>query len=325
MNQLMEKHIYYGSESDIGITKNKAFIKNIKKNKYIYLMLLPVMLYFLIFQYLPMVGIVLAFKNYSVRYDIWTNLFVTPFVGMKHFVDFFTGIYFERTFFNTIILNMYALIFGFPAPIILALLLNELKSKWFMKTVQTITYMPHFISMVVVCGLIFDFTSANGFINSIIIMLGGSKIQFMIEPSWFRGIYVSSNIWQEIGWGSILYLAALAGIDSELYEAGVLDGAGRWKQLIHITIPGIMPTIIIMLILKVGQMMNIGVEKIILLQLPATYETSDVISSYVYRRGLLEAQYSFATAVGLFNSIINFILLVSMNKLSKKMTESSLW
>lgn len=303
-----------------------TYVKNqVLKYKYVYIMLAPVMLYFILFQYLPMFGVILAFKNYSIRYDLWTNLFHTPFIGFKHFIDFFNGIYFQRVFFNTIILNFYGLIFNFPAPIILALLLNELRSPCYKKTIQTITYMPHFISLVVVCGLVIDFTSSSGFINTLIEMAGGSKVQFITESDWFRPIYVISGIWQEVGWGSIIYLAALAGIDAELYEAAVIDGAGRFRQLFYITIPCLMPTIVILLILRVGQMMNIGVEKILLLYLPTTYETSDVISSYVYRRGLLEMQYSFTTAVGLFNSIINFTLLIAMNKLSKKATESSLW
>lgn len=294
-------------------------------NKYVYLMLLPVLLYYIIFHYFPMIGIVIAFKNYSLKYDFWYNIFQTPFVGFKHFTNFFKSFYFQRVFFNTLIINLYSILFAFPAPIILALLLNEVKHARYKKVVQTVTYIPHFISMVVMAGLVLDFTSSNGAINTIITAFGGKAIQFMIQPEWFRTVYIVSAIWQETGWGSIIYLAALAGVDSEQYEAAVIDGAGRWKQAIHITLPNIAPTIIILLILKIGQMMNVGVEKILLLYSSTTYETADVISSYVYRRGLLESDYSFSTAVGLFNSVINFVLLVTTNTLSKKFSETSLW
>lgn len=304
--------------------KHRLWMKVIQ-HRYIYLMLFPVMLYYVVFHYFPMIGITIAFKDYSVKYTIWENIFKTPWVGLKHFRSFFESFYFQRVFWNTVIINIYGLIFTFPAPILLALLLNEVRAMRFKKTVQSITYMPHFISMVVIAGLVIDFTSSNGVINTILSAFGHERIQFLIEPQWFRTVYIISAIWQEIGWGSIIYLAALAGIDAELYEAAVIDGAGRWKQMTNVTLPCIAPTIIILLILKIGQMMNVGVEKILLLYRPTTYETADVISSYVYRRGMIEMQYSFSTAVGLFNSIINFTLLVSANQLSKKVSETSLW
>lgn len=303
-----------------------AFLKRqFQLNKYVYLMLLPVMLYFMIFHYLPMAGIVLAFKDYSFQHDLWGNLFATPLVGFKHFINFFTGISFGRVVLNTVMINLYGLVFSFPAPIILALLLNELKPRQFKKMVQTITYMPHFISMVVVSGLIIDILSNHGLVNTFIAACGGKPIMFMVEPQWFRTIYISSDIWQNIGWGSIIYLAALAGIDPQLYEAAEIDGAGRLRKMVNITIPCLMPTIIILLILRIGQMMNVGAEKIILLYQPTTYETADVISSYVYRRGLLGQDFSFSTAVGLFNSIINFSLLFIANRMSKKITGNRLW
>ena len=295
------------------------------QHRYIYFMLLPVMLYFIVFHYFPMVGILIAFKDYSVKYTFWENIFHTPWVGLKHFKSFFESFYFQRVFWNTVIINLYGLIFTFPAPVLLALLLNEVRNIRFKKIVQSITYMPHFISMVVIAGLVIDFTSSNGAINTILDFFGQERIQFLIEPEWFRPVYIISAIWQEIGWGSIIYLAALAGIDAELYEAAGIAGAGRWRQATSVTLPCIAPTIIILLILKIGQMMNVGVEKILLLYRSTTYETADVISSYVYRRGMIEMQYSFSTAVGLFNSIINFTLLVSANWLSRKFSETSLW
>ena len=295
------------------------------QHRYVYLMLLPVMLYYLIFHYLPMVGVLIAFKDYSMKYSFWENIVNTPWVGFKHFLSFFRSYNFVRTLRNTLLINVLGLLFTFPAPIILALLLNEVTHIRFKKAVQTVTYLPHFISMVVVCGLVIDFTSSNGLFNTIITAFGGKSIQFMLEPAWFRPVYIISSIWQETGWGSIIYLAALAGVDAELYEAAVIDGAGRWKQMTHVTLPSIAPTIFILLILRIGQMMNIGVEKILLLQTQTNMEASDVISSYVYRRGLVEAQFSFSTAVGLFNSVINFILLISANQTSSKLTETSLW
>ena len=293
--------------------------------RYVYLMLLPVMLYYIIFHYLPMIGVVIAFKDYSMKYTFWENIVNTPWVGFKHFQSFFQSHYFVRTLRNTILINVLGLLLTFPAPIILALLLNEVTHLRFKKTVQTVTYLPHFISMVVVCGLVIDFTSSDGLFNTIIKAMGGKAIQFMLEPGWFRPVYILSAICQETGWGSIIYLAALSGVDSELYEAAVIDGAGRWKQMTNVTLPSIAPTIVILLILRIGQMMNIGVEKILLLQTQTNREASDVISSYVYERGLVNAQFSFSTAVGLFNSVINFVLLISANKISRKLTETSLW
>ena len=305
--------------------QNRNLWAKLVQNRYVYLMLLPVILYYIIFHYLPMIGVLIAFKDYTMKYTFWENIVSTPWVGLKHFKSFFQSYNFLRTFRNTILINAYGLLFTFPAPIILALLLNEVRHITFKKTVQSITYLPHFISLVVVAGLVKDFTSSTGFINTIISSFGGKPIQFLIEPEWFRTVYIVSSIWQETGWGSIIYLAALAGVDAELYEAAVIDGAGRWKQMTHVTLPNIAPTIVILLILKIGQMMNVGVEKILLLQTDTNKETSEVISSYVYHRGIIEAQFSFSTAVGLFNSVINFALLIGANQFSKKFSETSLW
>ena len=222
-------------------------------------------------------------------------------------------------------MSVYGIIFGFPAPIILALLLNELKQKKFKKTVQTATYLTHFISLVVVTGIIKEFTQSTGLINDIIELFGGTRTSLIQNPALYRTIYITSDIWQEIGWGSIIYLAALSGIDEQLYEAASIDGANRWNKLLHVTLPGISTTIIIMLILRLGQILGSSYEKTILLYNEATYETADVIASYIYRVGILERNWSYSTAIGLFNSGINFIFLLVANKLSKKVSETSLW
>ncbi|MGO4269478.1 ABC transporter permease, partial [Paenibacillus sp. TAF58] len=248
---------------------------DIRKNKLLYVMLIPVLVYYVIFHYGPMYGAIIAFKDFSPRLGIWGS----DWVGFEHFQDFFTGPYFWRTIKNTVLISFYQLLFGFPAPIVLALLLNEVRHALFKRTVQTITYMPHFISLVVICGIIKDFTVSDGVMNDIIVFFGGERTTFLLEPSFFRSVYVSTGVWQHIGWGTIIFLAALTGIDQEQYEAAKIDGAGRWKQMTNVTLPGIMPTIIILLILEIGRMMNVGFEKIILLYNPGTYETADVISS----------------------------------------------
>lgn len=310
------------------ITKNNkemGFIPKItqdfKKYKYLYLMVLPVLIYYIIFHYAPLYGATIAFKNFSPGKGIMGS----PWVGFKHFEAFLSSVYFWRVFSNTLMINILELLFGFPAPILLALLLNEIRNSAFKRTIQTVTYMPHFISLVVVCGMIVDFTSSEGVFNSIITALGGEKVLFLQKPEYFRTIYVASGIWQQIGWGSIIYLAALSSIDPSLYEAAYMDGAGRLRQLWHVTLPGIAPTIVILLILNLGKMMNVGFEKIILLYNPATYETADVISSFVYRRGLRESNWSFGSAVGLLNSVINLVLITASNKISRKLNETSLW
>jgi putative aldouronate transport system permease protein len=275
----------------------------------------------MIFHYIPIYGVQIAFKNYSVGKGILGS----PWVGFTHFVSFFKSYYFRRLLYNTVVISLLDIFFGFPAPVILALLLNEVRTRKFKRTIQTVTYLPHFISTVVLCGMIVDFTTTDGVINSIITAFGFSPIAFLVEPSWFKPILVASGIWQEAGWGSIIYMAALAGVDQELYEAATIDGANKWKQVFHVTIPSIMPTIVIMLILRCGKIMDVGSEKILLLYTPVTYETADVISTFIYRKGLLDMSYSYSAAVGLFNSIINFILLVSVNRISRKLSESSLW
>jgi putative aldouronate transport system permease protein len=301
--------------------RRRGLLWDIRKNRWLYVMLVPVLLYFTVFHYVPMYGAIIAFKDFSPRLGIWGS----PWAGLEHFESFFTGLYFWRVVKNTLMISVYEIVFGFPAPIILALLLNEIRVSAFKRTVQTITYMPHFISLVVVCGIIKEFTMSDGLIVDILAFLGMERMSLLIEPDYFRTIFVSSGIWQHIGWGTIIYLAALAGIDPEQYEAARMDGASRWKQMLHVTLPGIMPTIIILLILEMGRVMNVGMEKIILLYNPATYETSDVISSYVYRMGLQEFNYSFSSAVGLFNSAINFMMVIGSNWMSRKLNDTSLW
>lgn len=294
---------------------------DIKKRKNIYIMLIPILLYYIIFYYVPMFGNVIAFQDYKITKGILDS----RFVGFKHFSTFLHDFYFWRLLRNTIVINLYNLVFSFPTPIILALLLNEVHNKTFKKCVQTITYMPHFISVVIVCGLVKSFVSTEGVINSVIMAFGGEGIPFLTEPKYFPTVYTVSNIWQSIGWNSIIYLSALSSIDQELYEAAAIDGASRWKQTLHITLPGLLPTISILLIMQIGQMLSVGFEKILLLYNAAIYETADVISTYVYRQGILDANYSYSAAVGLFNSIINFILLMVSNTVSKKSTGNGLF
>ena len=295
--------------------------KDIKKYKGAYLIALPVVLFYIIFCYKPMYGVIIAFKDFSPA----AGILGSDWVGLEHFRDFFDSYYFGRILKNTLVISFTSILFGFPAPIIFALLLNEIKNPRFKRITQTISYMPHFISMVVVCGMINMFTSDKGIITYILTLFGGEKVSMLANPDYFVPIYVISGIWQELGWGAIIYLSALSGIDPQLYEAAKIDGANRWKQTLHVTLPGISGTIIIMLLLRMGSVMNVGHEKIILLYNAGIYETADVISTFVYRKGLLEYQWSYSAAVGIFNSIINFIIILVFNKISKRLTEISLW
>ncbi len=317
----------YNDTNIVGIEKKsylQRLFRAIRTNKGLYIMILPVLAYYIIFCYKPMYGAIIAFKDFNpadgILHSPWTKMF-----GLQHFYDFFTGPYFGRTLRNTLTISITGIIFGFPAPIILALLINELRNKYFTRVVQTISYMPHFISLVVVCGIIKDFTSDSGVITYLLSLTGFEKVTMLGRMDLFLPIYVISDIWQGVGWASIIYLAALTGINQELYEASRIDGAGRWKQTLYVTLPCLVPTIMILLILRMGSIMNIGYEKIILLYNPAIYETSDVISSFVYRMGIQNFDYSFSTAVGLFNSVINYLFLILSNGLSKKVNETSLW
>lgn len=297
--------------------------KELVRNRYVYLMLVPVVAYYLIFSYGPMYGLLMAFQE---SYNPIKGILAGEWVGFDNFTMFFESYYFWRLIKNTLILSFYSIVFGFPAPIILALLLNEVRKKWFRSTVQTISYMPHFISVVVVVGMLKTFSSLDGgLFNVIRDFFDLQPIMFLAEKDMFRPMYILSNIWQGAGWASIIFLAALSGIDPQLYEASKIDGAGRWRQLLHITLPGIMPTIVIMLILRMGAVMNADFQKILLMQTAPTYETSDVISTFVYRSGILEGNYTYSTAIGLFNGVINFALLIIANAISRKLNSTSLW
>lgn len=295
--------------------------KDLQRNKYMYIIILPVVIYLLVFCYKPMYGIVIAFQKFRPTLGIANS----PWVGLKHFKTFFTDPYFGRILRNTFTISFLSLIFGFPAPILFALLLNEVKVKWFKKTVQTITYMPHFISLVVICGLVTTFCQSNGLFNDIIALFGGERENLLLNKNLFYPIYVLSGIWQGMGWSSIIYLAALAGIDQEQYEAAKIDGASRLQQMRYITLPGLLPTVSMLLILNLGSILNVGHEKVMLLYQPLTYEVADVIGTYVYRRGLISGEYSYSTAVGIFNSVVNLVFLVVSNKISKKLGQSGLF
>ena len=295
--------------------------KKIKKCKYLYIMMLLPIIYYILFHYLPLYGVLIAFKDYKIAKGVWGS----PWVGFKWFEKFLADPYFWKLVKNTLLLNIYGLLWGFPVPILLALMLNEVTNAKFKRAIQTVSYLPHFISTVVVCGMVMNFLSLDGIINQIIAAFGFDKIQFMVLPEWFRTIFTASGIWQTCGWTSIIYLSALTSVDQEILEAAMIDGANRFQSIKSVTLPSIAPTISIMLIMQIGRLMSLGYEKIILLYNGSTYETADVISTYVYRRGILSADFSYSTAVGLFQSVIGVILLVASNQISKKLSDSSLW
>lgn len=295
--------------------------RDFKLNRVVYFIALLCLSYYFIFLYAPMGGILIAFKNYKPL----AGIFGSPWVGFRYFEQFFSSYFVVRLIRNTFLINVYDLLFGFSAPIILALLFSELTSNKLKRVVQTVTYLPHFISQVVIVGILINFLAGDGLFNQIIKMMGGESVMFLQNPAYFRTIYVGSGIWQSVGYGTILYLAALSSIDTQLIDAAAIDGCNRFKRVWHVTLPGITPIIIIMLILRMGNMMNVGFEKVILLYNPSVYETADVISSFVYRYGLLEGNFSYSAAVGLFNSVINFTLLVVVNFISKRVSEISLW
>lgn len=299
-----------------------ALASDIFRDKHLYMMLLPVVVWYLMFLYKPMLGLQIAFRDYSP----WLGVSQSPWVGLENIKKFFEGVYFWRVLKNTLIINLYALVFGFPAPILLALLLNEIKRKRFKQIIQTVSYLPHFISVVVVAGMVISLLAPQtGIVNVIIKLFGGEPKYFIMQPEYFRTIYTLMNIWKEVGFSSIIYMSALSSIDQDLYEACAIDGGGRLRQTVHITLPGIMRTVVIMLIMKIGGLLSVGYESILLLYQPSTYETADVISTYVYRLGIEGDQQSLATAVGLFNSVVSFILIMAANYISKKASDISLW
>ncbi len=293
-----------------------------KANGALYVLILPAVLMFFIFRYIPLYGVTMAFKDFKISSGYFSN---NDWVGLKHFARILNDAFMWRAIKNTIILNVYNLAFSFPAPILFALMLNEVYSDRYKRIIQTVSYLPHFVSTVVVIGLLKAFLASDGEINNLIVAMGGEVKIFWSDANWFRSLYITSGIWQNLGWSSIIYLASLAGIDPQLYEAAHIDGAGRFQKIIHVTIPGIMPTIIILFILAVGNMMKVGFTKVFLMYNETIFSKADVISTYVYRKGLEGKQYSYASAVGLVENVVNFMLLYIANTLSKKYTESSLW
>lgn len=302
----------------------QRFILALKRDRWLYLIMLLPFIYYLLFCYYPMYGVTLAFKQYKPKLGIIGSPWAAN-NGLKYVQQVVNDPYFWTVFKNTIVLNIANLIITFPAPIILALLLNEVGSSKYKRVVQTITYLPHFLSTVVVVGMMNVMFNSSGIVNQAIASMGMEKIAFLNDAQYFRPMYIGSNIWQGIGWDSIIFLSALSGLDMELYEAARIDGAGRWKQTLHITIPGILPTIIIMLILAMGRIMNVSYQKILLMMTGSNQSVSDVISTYVYRRGITKADFSYATAVNLFQSLVSLLFVGVTNYISRRTSETSLW
>ena len=317
----MTKQLSPAEKAKATSERRRLIRRDWKMNKAVYLMAVPVIVYFFIFNYIPMGGILMAFEDYSIK----KGIFGSTFVGFDNFIRFFNSIYCWRVIRNTLLISLYGLLFSFPFPIILALCLNEIRNTKFKKLTQTISYLPYFISIVVVVSILQDFTSADGVLTQLAAALGDTGGALWSRPEWFRTLYIGSNIWQHLGYNSIIFISALAAIDQELYEAAVIDGAGRWKQTLYITLPELSSTIVVLLILRLGQIMNVGYEKTILMYSPATYETADVIASYVYRVGIEDADYGYSTAINFFNSVVNFLVLFVANAISRKLSETSLW
>lgn len=305
----------------IATNRRKKWLRHISADRYLLLLALPGIVYFFIFAYVPMYGVTIAFKNFNASKGIWGS----PWAGMKWFSQFFGSVYFVRVLRNTLLINLYTLAWGFPLPIVLALVLNEFQQGPFKRIVQTISYLPHFVSVVVVVGILRLFLQSGGLVERAMTGMGLRSINFLSEPAFFRSLFVGTGIWQSCGWGSIIYLAALSGVNPELFEAAEVDGANRWQQTIHINLPSIQPTIVTLLILNIGRLLSLGHEKILLMYSPAVYETADVISTYVYRRGIEDSKFSFGAAVGLFNAVVNIALLITANRISRAVNETSLW
>lgn len=302
--------------------KKTGAIRDFKKNKGLYLMVLPVLLYYAIFCYKPMYGAIMAFQDFSPRLGFGAS----EWVGMRHFINFFTSSDFPKLLRNTLVISISTLVFSFPFPIILALFINEIRCMKFKKTIQTVSYLPHFVSVVVTCGMIKTFVSSDGFIGIFVSLITGAEPEnLLLKPGAFVPIYIISKIWGTIGWDSIMYLSALSAIDQEQYESAEIDGAGRFKKMWYITLPSLKGTMIVLFILGIGGIMNLGYEKIMLLYSPAIYEVSDVISTYVYRQAFSSQNWSYSAAIGLFNSVCNMILVISANTITRKLNGSALW
>ena len=296
--------------------------RNIRTEYELYILSIPAFAFIVIFAYIPMSGIQIAFREYIVRLGFWKS----PWVGFAHFERFFSSYNFWKLIGNTLGISLYSLAVGFPLPIILALMLNEVKHRSFKKSVQMITYAPHFISTVVIVGMMAVFLSpSSGLINMVIRRFGGTPISFMAEPAWFKTLFVFSGVWQNVGYSSIIYISALSSVDMVLYEAARVDGASKFQKILNIDIPCLFPTIVILLIMSLGRIMSVGFEKILLMQNSLNMSASDVLSTYVYRLGIQQGDYSFTTAVGLFNNLINLMLLVTVNRIASRLTETSLW
>ena len=311
------------ASASTGLTSHPArqLRKNIVRDRYLLAMIAIPLAYFIIFKYIPMYGLTIAFKEFNVR----AGILGSPWVGFKWVAKFIDDPVFWQAVKNTAILSLLHIVVGTPPPIILAILLNEVRNSGYKRLIQSGTYLPHFISMVVVAGMIVNFTSSDGLINQAVRFFGGETIQFLSRPQWFRPVFILSNIWQNIGWGSIIYLAAVSNVNPELYESAMIDGANRFRQMWHITLPSIVPVISIVLILQIGRVLEVNFQKVLLLYNPGIYKTADVIQTYVYRRGLLGVQFSYATAIGMFQSIIGLLLLIIANRISRSLSESSLW
>lgn len=304
------------------IKDDRFFFKRVRARYDLYLLLSIPLIWYLVFRYYPMYGVQIAFKDFIPTQGIWGS----EWAGLKYFNRFFASYYFWQLLWNTLSISLYQIIFGFPIPILLALLINEIKNKHYQKFMQNITYIPHFLSVVVMVGMLNIFLDPGyGIVNRLVGFLGGETVNYMRKAEWFRAIYVISEIWQHAGWNSIIYLAALSGIDPSLYEAASIDGASRLQKIIHISIPGILPTIMILLILQIGSIMEIGFEKVLLMQNPVNTAKSNIIATFVYQNGIQLGQFSYATAVGLFNSVINFTILVFANTIAKRTTKIGLW
>ena len=311
-----------GTEKD---SKQKITKQVLYKNRYMLFMMIPVVIYYLVFCYLPMTGLVMAFNQYKIGSG-FKGIYTSEWVGLKWFKQFFGSVYLGRLVRNTFLLQFYSLIFGFPIPILFAVAVTQIGREKIQKVIQVSTYLPYFISTIVVCGMIHNFLSpTGGIINQFLNMLGIESINFMGLPQWFRPIYVISGSWQSFGFNSIIFVAAIMGISPELYEAMKVDGANKRQIIWHLVLPSIRPTIILLLVMSLGTMMSVGFEKVYLLYNTAIYETADVIQTYVYRQGIQSNNYSYATAVGLFNSVINFVIVFVSNRMSRRLTDTSIW
>ena len=308
--------------TEMSKARRRRLWRRVKRKRVLYLMLLPGMLLLLIFHYIPMWGVLIAFKDYRVL----KGILASDWVGLKHFRAFFGGRMFSSVVLNTLSLNCYSLIFAFPLPLVFALMLNEVRVDWFKKGVQTITYMPHFISTVVIVGMMKELLSpTNGIVNQILMRMGHEPIYFFGKAGYFRSLYIISGAWAGTGWGSIVYLAAITAVDVSLYEAATIDGASRLQKIWHVTLPCIRSTFMVMLILRLGQMLGSDSEKVLLMQTSGNRSVSELLSTYIYNRGVLNSEYSYSTAVGLFNSAVSFLLILVANTLSRRLTEESLW